>query len=289
MSATPAAFAAKDNARSTLASSITASSTTIPLATGEGSRFPQPYRGTCTSIGSATTLNSTGISAAIGGSAAIGKLILNFTDGSVAVITAVATDALTTTALLGGTTNTWANTNAWRIDEFVLTLVSAADTNVYEQVRVSGRSTDSLTISAASERGYNGTTAQAFSTNDNVYLFVTAPIVERLRDVISIFAQKLNTVASSQITDETSITNLQTGAYFYVVTSGSANAYVAATPALAAYAAGNIILMKANFSNTGAATINLNSLGAKSIKKLDGVTALAANDIISGQVVFSAI
>src|SRR5262249_50905482 len=124
-----------------------------------------------------------------------------------------------------------------------------------------------------------------FSASDYVYLHVTSPIVERFKDVVSVLAQQLDTNTTNISTNTTNITNLQTGAYYYVATTGSANAYVAATPALGSYAAGNIVLMKANFTNTGAATININSLGAKSIKKNDGATALAANDIVSGQIV----
>ena len=285
MSATPGAFASKDNAGSTLASGITSSTLSIPLHAGDGALFPQPYHGTCSSGGTATTLNCTGISATIGGSAAIGKFILNKTDGSVAVITAVATDSLTTSSLLGGTTNLWNNSDAWRIDEFVLTLVKASAATTYEEVSVYGRSTDTLNVASTGERGYNGTTAQSFSTSDNAYLFVTAPIVERFKDVVSVIAQKLSTVAASQTTDETNITNLQTGGYYYVVTTGSANAYVAASPALAALAAGNIVFFKANFTNSGSATLAVNGLTAKTIKKNDGATNLAANDIISGQIV----
>lgn len=55
----------------------------------------------------------------------------------------------------------------------------------------------------------------------------------------------------------------------------------------AAYVAGNVYRFKANTANTGAATINLNTLGAKSIVKVVGgvTTALADNDIRAGQVV----
>jgi hypothetical protein len=54
------------------------------------------------------------------------------------------------------------------------------------------------------------------------------------------------------------------------------------TPAIAAYATGNLFSFVAANTNTGAATINLNGLGAKSITK-SGTTALAANDIVSGR------
>lgn len=67
--------------------------------------------------------------------------------------------------------------------------------------------------------------------------------------------------------------------------TGSANAYVlAASRAMTAYAQGDLYVFKANFINTGAATLNVDSLGAKSITK-DGTTALAAGDIPSGAMV----
>lgn len=56
------------------------------------------------------------------------------------------------------------------------------------------------------------------------------------------------------------------------------------TPALTAYATGQTFRFISAGANTGAVTININGLGAKSITKL-GATALAANDIPSGAVV----
>jgi hypothetical protein len=55
------------------------------------------------------------------------------------------------------------------------------------------------------------------------------------------------------------------------------------TPAIAAYATGNLFSFVAANTNTGATTINLNSLGAKSITK-SGTTALVAGDLVSGQI-----
>lgn len=69
------------------------------------------------------------------------------------------------------------------------------------------------------------------------------------------------------------------------VTTGSSNAYVftPATP-IAALADGLVICIRANHANTGAATINVNALGVKKIRRFDdsGDIALAANDILSG-------
>ena len=68
----------------------------------------------------------------------------------------------------------------------------------------------------------------------------------------------------------------------YAVTSGSSNAYVLApSPALGAYAAGNRIIFEPNFTNTASATINVSSLGAKTIKTVYG-EALAGGELVSG-------
>lgn len=67
--------------------------------------------------------------------------------------------------------------------------------------------------------------------------------------------------------------------------TGSANAYVlAASRTITAYAQGDRFCFKANFTNTGAATLNVDAVGAQSIKRIDG-TALQAGDILSGAVV----
>jgi len=57
------------------------------------------------------------------------------------------------------------------------------------------------------------------------------------------------------------------------------------SPAPISYAAGMEINFLANFAVTGAAMINVNGLGSINIKRLDGATALVANDIKSGQMV----
>ena len=71
----------------------------------------------------------------------------------------------------------------------------------------------------------------------------------------------------------------------YVADTGSTNAYaIAPSPVISAYAAGQVFIFKAVNANTGASTLNVNSLGTKSIVK-NGSTALASGDIASGQAV----
>ncbi|KQC03902.1 MAG: hypothetical protein APR55_06665 [Methanolinea sp. SDB] len=75
------------------------------------------------------------------------------------------------------------------------------------------------------------------------------------------------------------------GALDFAVDTGTSNAYVVAlSPALDAVITGMPIYFKAANPNTGASTLNVNSLGAKALRK-NGVDALAAGDIQAGQIV----
>ncbi len=70
----------------------------------------------------------------------------------------------------------------------------------------------------------------------------------------------------------------------YAADAGSTDAYaITLAPALAAYAAGLAILFKANTANTGAASLDVNGLGAKTIVKAVS-TALADNDILASMI-----
>jgi len=53
---------------------------------------------------------------------------------------------------------------------------------------------------------------------------------------------------------------------------------------ITAYVTGVVYRFKANFVNTGAATLNINGIGAKTIKKEAGAVDLEYGDIASGQV-----
>jgi hydrogenase maturation factor len=67
--------------------------------------------------------------------------------------------------------------------------------------------------------------------------------------------------------------------------AGASDTYaITAAPAPRAYFAGMLVAFKANTANTGAATLNVNTLGAVTIKKQKDVD-LADNDIKAGQYV----
>jgi hypothetical protein len=89
--------------------------------------------------------------------------------------------------------------------------------------------------------------------------------------------------AGTVATDAAQYGQLQANATTIATVTGTDTLTGTLTPALAAYATGNLFSFVAVATNTGAATININSLGAKSITKL-GSTALVAGDLVTGQV-----
>lgn len=85
-------------------------------------------------------------------------------------------------------------------------------------------------------------------------------------------------------TDEYSASYIQNNNFTYVADSGSANAYAAVlTPAVTSYVAGLGVFLKIANANTGASTLNVNSLGTKNIKRPDGSNP-SANDLVAGQI-----
>jgi len=74
------------------------------------------------------------------------------------------------------------------------------------------------------------------------------------------------------------------GALIYAGTSAGTDTVTATlSPAITAYVAGMMIVFRAGGTNTGAATLNINSVGAADIKKgAAGTVALAAGDITTG-------
>lgn len=91
--------------------------------------------------------------------------------------------------------------------------------------------------------------------------------------------------AGAALTDYARLDQLQnSGPQWLTSVSGTDTITASALPTPSAYAAGQTFRFVAAGANTGAATLNVSSLGAKSITK-DGTTALVAGDIPSGAVV----
>ena len=82
------------------------------------------------------------------------------------------------------------------------------------------------------------------------------------------------------------VSQIQDGEYVTLSSVSGADTITATcAPSITAYAAGQSFKFTAAGANTGAVTLNINSLGAKAVTK-EGATALAAGDIASGAVVW---
>jgi len=78
---------------------------------------------------------------------------------------------------------------------------------------------------------------------------------------------------------------IQNSSYTYAADAEASDAYaITVSPAPSAYVAGQKFIFKANTANTGAASLNVNSLGAKTILKSNDQT-LANSDIEVGSIV----
>ena len=87
---------------------------------------------------------------------------------------------------------------------------------------------------------------------------------------------------SNARTDYPATGQIQDSSFIYAVDTGTANTYaIAPSPTITVYAAGQLFSFKATNANTGASTLTVSSLGAKTIKKHYNVD-LEAGDIQSG-------
>lgn len=137
-----------------------------------------------------------------------------------------------------------------------------------------------------------GVNPDYFFTKGNPLLGVPATVVdadwanavqEEICNVIEGAGLTLDKTSQSQLLAAIKLI-ISGGGGDYVSSTTAANTYTATlVPALTAYAAGQFITVKFTNHNTSSATINFNSLGAKSIKRVDG-TALSAYDIFDSMV-----
>lgn len=76
---------------------------------------------------------------------------------------------------------------------------------------------------------------------------------------------------------------VQSGMMLFIADNGSTDDYIAsANPALTAYTTGMVLFFRPNTTNVGTATLNVDSLGAKTIRTSSGAT-LANGDLTAGR------
>lgn len=186
-----------DNSIGRLASGMSAVSLSVPLQAGQGALFPTTFYSVTTSLGTATLLNCTGIQAL---GVVAGMIIHNITDGSYAIVLSVSTNSVTTTNLKGGSSNVWGNTQKWVVNPFVVTLVNYDVDGVTvlkrEKVLIDYRTTDTLYVNSAG-RGFDGSSAQTFSTNDYCYLFSVAATIDGIQEGLAQIIQDIETLPTA--------------------------------------------------------------------------------------------
>ena len=136
-----------------------------------------------------------------------------------------------------------------------------------EEMLIQSVSSNTLTI-VSGGRGYNGTTAASHTTGAAVRGIITSWHHNQLAAEVKAIETRLRNV-TGQCQD-----------------AGSTDDYACSpAPPFTSYATGMIVNFKAATANTGAATVNFNSIGAGAIKKVAGgvTTALDTNDIRAGQ------
>lgn len=196
---------------------------------------------------------------------------------------------------------------------------SGGDNGVY--VAASGawaRATDADTstevtagmLIPVSEGTDNGNKLWMLTTNDPIVLGTTVLVFSQIGSSVGapVDATYITKTSNGTLSNEFALGSLTTGILksttttgdvstadvndisspVYAADGGSTDAYaMTLSPAPSAYQTGALYRFKANTANTGPATLNVNGLGAKTIKKAEGgiTTDLSDNDIHVGQIV----
>lgn len=124
---------------------------------------------------------------------------------------------------------------------------------------------------------------------------LTADTAPTLDDLLMTVNDPAGTPASRKATIQ-NVLNAATAdlitSRFYCADAGANDTYTCSlSPAIASYSTGAMYLVKANTANTGAATINLNSIGATTIKKKSSSSVtvdLDDNDVPAGAIMLLA-
>lgn len=137
-------------------------------------------------------------------------------------------------------------------------------------------------------QNYNGGTWQDFdigTPSENASETVKGVVEEATNAETANGTATGDTGAKLFVTPAKLSTAIQSNSYLYAADAESSDAYVITlTPAPTALTIGMKITFKANTANAGAATLNVNGLGAKTIKK-QGNIDLSPNDIKANQIV----
>lgn len=149
-----------------------------------------------------------------------------------------------------------------------------AGTEWVQTATVATVDTDTITFISLSGVGY--TASRGLVTNSAGKIVVATTTATEIG-----YVNGVTSAIQTQFTGKIS----QSSAEVYAADSGAADAYVVTlSPVPAGYTNGMVVRFKAANANTGASTVNVNSLGVKNITKRYN-TALIANDILANAII----
>jgi hypothetical protein len=93
-----------------------------------------------------------------------------------------------------------------------------------------------------------------------------------------------NLATGTAATDAATVAQIQSNGAALVTVTGTDTLTGSLTPSLVAYVTGAVYYFVAPATNTGAVTLNIDTLGAKNVTR-DGTTVLVSGDIVSGEMV----
>lgn len=153
-------------------------------------------------------------------------------------------------------------------------VTALADGDIYVfEVDVANTGAATLNVAALGAKAIKKNGSAALETND----LAAGSIITVAYDLDSDTFMLQTPVAKQQVS--------QSGTEIFALDVGATDTYaITLSPAPAAYTTGMVVYFGANTANTGAATLNVNGLGAKTIKK-NFNSDLVTGDILAGQYV----
>jgi hypothetical protein len=167
---------------------------------------------------------------------------------------------------------------------FYATLIDTSGNR--EIIKVTSRSTDAMTV----VRGQDGTSGRAFAQDDKFELRLTAVQLEAFPQATLLDEDDMSSDSATGVPTQQSAKAYRDNPKYgdesrYAASSAGTDTYaITLDPVPAAYFTGMVVHFKADVFNTGACTLNVNTLGAKAIKKPNGAD-LATGDIRTNQFV----
>lgn len=163
---------------------------------------------------------------------------------------------------------------------------------VVEQYNASSVVTATEVMACTNRAGDSLTVTRANESIPNTASAILQEAVARSFD-ISLGIVQITQVFSKKVQDEALIAipadlkdGIQKQSFSYATATGAVNTYaITLSPVPTVYTTGMRISFYSNLANTTTATVNVNGLGARNLRKLGGTSEVVLGDIVANQIV----